>query len=215
MMEPRWDIAYQQAFSSLVEAWEYRLVVSSVVTAICRVFQMDEVLVYCMFTTLTVDMLARITVLVVHTHRSAGESICYGLKRGMPRYIQYMLFILLSWACQLSIRQATGFTIPLINLMMCYLVLQDVSSIAGSLKALGVPLPPILERAISRGRRHIDRRVDQHFPGHEAHDAEHDAEQHNAGAVVVQPREPYTPAEHPNRRASDRRYGYHDEDDQG
>lgn len=215
MIDPRWDTAYAQAFSMLTEAWEYRLVVSGIITSICVVFGMDEVLVYCMFSTLTADMLLRFMVLLRLHNINTHISICNGLKRGMPRYIHYCTFIVMAWAAQLSLAQATGLRIPLINMMMCYLVLQDLASVAGSLQALNVRIPGILDRAIRSGRRHIDKRVGEHLGNYGNHTEQPQPQQLDP-IPAHEAREPYTPAEHPHRRASDRfgqkarRYGEHD-----
>ena len=163
VIDPRWDYAYMQAWSALTEAWEYRLVVSGIITSICTIFGMSEALVYCLFFTLTADMVLRFCVLVRLHGINGNVSICRGLKRGMPRYIHYCTFIVMAWAAQLSLGQATGLRIPVINWVMCYLVLQDLSSVAGSLHALGVRIPGLLQKIIRRGRKHIDRSVDAHL----------------------------------------------------
>ena len=207
MMDPRWDNAYIQAWSALTEAWEYRLVVSGVITSICTVFGMDEALVYCMFITLTADMFFRFCVLARLNGITGNITICHGMKKGMPRYIHYCTFIAMAWAAQLSLGQATGIRFPVIDLMMCYLVLQDLASITGSLHALGVRIPGILHRAIRRGRRHIDQRVDDFATG------EDNGCMYTPETPPEEAREPYTPAEHPHRRISDRkREGYQDTD---
>ena len=205
MNDPRWIDAYTNAFVMLTEAWEYRLVVSGIVTSVCKVFNMDATLAYCMFGTLTADMILRLAVLVQRRRSNRAHSICHGLKRGLPRYMQYMLFILLAWACQLSVNQAVGISIPLINLMMCYLVFQDVGSCVGHLKALGVPVPALLDRFLFVARRHVDARVDAHFAASGRH-GEH-LRTRQDGVAPNMPREPYTPAEHPHRRAEDRDHG--------
>lgn len=205
VIDPRWDMAYLNAWVSLTEAWEYRLVVSGIIASVCTVFGMSERLVYCMFATLTADMVLRFVVLVKLHVINNHIQICVGLKRGMPRYIQYCTFIVMAWAAQLSINQAVGINLPVIDCMMAYLVFQDLSSITGSLHALGWRIPGILEKVIRRGRRQIDRRIDEHFPD----------ERNQEFSPETEAREPYTPAEHPNRRASDRgrvndmRYGEH------
>ena len=196
MTDPRWIDAYANAFAMLTEAWEYRLVVSGIVTSVCTVFGMDAALVYCMFGTLSADMALRFCVLVQRRRRNRAHTICRGLKHGLPRYMQYMLFILLAWACQLSINQAIHIKIPLINLMMCYLVLQDVASCFGSLKALGVPVPALLDRVLFVAKKTVDARAEAHFGKEILSHGEH-------FHIREMPREPYTPAEHPHRRAED------------
>jgi len=208
MMDPRWDNAYLQAWVALTEAWEYRLVVAGVITSICTVFGMSDALVYCMFTTLTADMILRLFVLL-RLHAINGHvHVCTGLKRGMPRYIQYCTFIVMAWAAQLSINQAVGIKLPVIDCMMAYLVFQDLSSITGSLHALGWRIPGILKKVIRRGKRHIDQRVNDIAPGEDV-----DCMEVPEISPDTEAREPYTPAEHPHRRISDRkREGYQDTD---
>jgi phage-related holin len=163
MTNTGWEAFYFHAFNVLTEAWQYRFVVGSGIAAICTVFHMEEALVWCMFGTLTTDMVLRVLSSLKRRKRKVDRIAIFrtGMKKGLARYMQYMIFIVMAWACQLSITTAIRHHVPLIDLMIAYLVLHDVSSISRSLRPLGVRVPGVLDRVISGSRRKIDRQVDE------------------------------------------------------
>lgn len=229
MIDPRWDVAWMQAYAALTEAWEYRLVLGGIIAAVCEVFGMSAVLVYAMFVTLTADMAFRLFVLIKHSKRNRHVSICRGLKKGMPRYMHYLTFILLSWGCQLTINQFSGLKVPFIDVVIAYLVLQDISSILGSLRVLGWKTPAVLVRALTLALWLLGKKADALFgvdnatppPGGYRGNVCPARTDHDTDAACAVPpqaaREPYTPAEHPHRRHDDPEYlpGAHRDGDRG
>ena len=188
MTDPKWQEAFSNAFFQLFEFWEWRASIGSAFAVICNFMGMEKALVYLLFGTLTLDMCVRIVVLIMRR-----RSVCRGMKHGLPRYLQYLAFIVLAWLAQLALELSTGIRMPMIDLVMGWLVFTDLASIIGHLHFLGWHVPAPITFIVNGGKRNIWRRTTAAFP---PNDAPQDISSN-------MPREPYTPAEHPHRRAED------------
>ena len=154
MTDPRWGEAFAYAASRLADYWPDKLAIGAAFTGLCAMLGMDAPLAYLCFGMLTLDMTTRVAV-----HCKRDRPLCRGLKRGIPRYICYLLFILLAWAVQFAVERALGARLPIVDLIMAYLVLTDCASVIGHLHYLGVPVPGILKSLVLGGRRKIESQV--------------------------------------------------------
>ena len=205
MTDPRWIEGYSNAAGQLFEFWQYRATVGAAFAVICDAMGMEKALVYLMFCTLTLDMVVRVWVLI-HRHRS----VCRGMKQGLPRYIQYLAFITLAWFAQLALELSTSIKLPVIDLVMAWLVWTDLGSIIGHLHFMGWHIPAPIVFIVNGGKRNVWNRVRSAFPDEPLPDAfdslsarRRFVKKQQSGIDLDSPREPYTPAEHPCRRADD------------
>ena len=125
MTDPRWGEAFGYAASRLADYWPDKLAIGAAFTGLCACWAWTRPGYLC-FAMLTLDMTTRVAV-----HCKRNRPLCRGLKRGIPRYICYLLFILLAWAVQFAVERALGARLPVVDLIMAYLVLTDCASVIG------------------------------------------------------------------------------------
>lgn len=183
MTDPRWAEAYSNAWGQLVEFWQYRAALGTFFGVICDYMGMEKALVYLLFSTLTLDMTVRVFVLM-----RRQRSVCRGMKKGLPRYIQYLAIIVLSWIVQLAIELSLDVKLPVIDAIMGWLVLTDVASVLGHMHYLGWYVPAPLLLVVNGGRRKLRRKMED-FSGERM--------------PAEQVQGPYTPVVHPGRREDD------------
>lgn len=101
-----------------------------------------------------VEMLSRLLVGFKRRH-----SVCRELNRGMVRYLVYGGCLLMAVAVDVSLRRALGFSIPVVDVFMAYLILTDCSSIVGNAIRIGLPVPPLLVTLVFGGKTRVEKAI--------------------------------------------------------
>lgn len=154
MTDPRWGDAFASAFAQLTALWPDKVAVGAAISGVCALMETDVALAYICFGMLTGDMTARVAVCC-----KRNRPLCRGLKRALPRYVCYLIFIVMAWAAQVAFQRGLHVGLPIVDIMLAYLILTDTASIIGHLHYLGVPVPPVLKWLVFGGRERLKNRV--------------------------------------------------------
>lgn len=160
MSDPNWTNAMSEGWWNLIEFWPSKAAIGTFVAGVCAFFGMEQTLACLCFGTLTFDMIFRLIILA-----KRQKPICHGLKRGIPRYVFYMMFIVMSWVVQVTLGLSLGISLPVVDIMLAYLILTDMASIIGNMYYLGMPVPHFLPALLQGGKKKIDRVVNTAVDG--------------------------------------------------
>lgn len=150
--DPHWIESAVAMLTGLAQEWQGKMALGAIVTSICELMHIDEVLLYICFFMLTADMISRTIVLT-----KRDRSMCRGLKRAIPRYCFYLLFIILAWTVQFAVFRSLNVDIPVTNLVIAYLILTDCASVIGHLVYLGVPVPALIKTIVVGSKKKVEK----------------------------------------------------------
>ena len=151
MTDINWLHAVQHYGNRLADMWPGKLAVGTGFSALLSLLGVDHVIFGIMLAALTGEMLSRIAV-----GCKRGRSLCRGLQRGLVRYTCYGLFLLMAVGVDISLRRALGFSLPVTDIFMLYLILTDCASIIGHLTWLGVNVPRPLRVLVMGSRERME-----------------------------------------------------------
>ncbi len=151
MNDPQWLESSIFMLSDLMNGWAGKISFSAAITFVCEMFHVDYGLAVLCFCMLTADMVLRLIALA-----KRPKNLAKGLKKAIPRYIFYMLFIVMAWTVEFSIMRAIHIEIPFVDIVVAYLILTDCASVIEHLIHLGVPVPTLISMAVLGSRRKLE-----------------------------------------------------------
>lgn len=155
MTDINWLYAARQAADRLTDMWPGKLALGTGFSAVLALLGVDHVIFGIMVAALTGEMASRFAV-GCKRHRS----LCRELQRGLARYTCYGLFLLMTVGVDVSLRRALGFSLPVTDIFMVYLILTDCASIIGNLAYLGVNVPRPLRILVAGGREKVEKTLE-------------------------------------------------------
>lgn len=158
LTEPHWGDAFNSAFCRMTDFTGIKTVAGAIVGSVGSLVTADQMLAQLCFLTLTLDMLFRI---ILSVKRRRHRLLCRDLKFAIPRYIVYLLLIMMSIIVEISIVRGIGINLPIVNIMFCYLILTDCASILGTFARLGWYVPKPLRMLIVGGKKKIETQIEE------------------------------------------------------
>jgi len=81
---------------------------------------------------------------------SRGRFTCRKFMRGIAKVPVYTLLLVIAWLCQDVCKIVLGHELPVCLWTAAYLAMHDALSIIGKADAMGLPVPPLLKKAMRR-----------------------------------------------------------------
>ena len=89
-----------------------------------------------------------------------GRWSCRAFKRGALKMPSYGLCMILVYGADVCIEKATHIDLPIFDLAVAYLAIQESISVFGHMMRLGLPVPRFLHRILLHGKRKVEKQVD-------------------------------------------------------
>lgn len=156
MNDPHWIEATFVMLSDLTSGWFGKISFGATIAFACDMFHVDYGLAIMCFCMLTADMMLRLIALA-----KRPKNLAKGLKKAIPRYVFYMLFIVMAWSVEFSVMRALHIDIPFVDIVVAYLILTDCASVIEHLVHLGVPVPRLISMAVLGSREKIEKTTRQ------------------------------------------------------
>ena len=81
---------------------------------------------------------------------SRGRFTCRKFMRGVAKVPVYTLLLVIAWLAQYTCKTILGTELPVCLWTAAYLAMHDALSIVGKADAMGLPVPPLLKKAMRR-----------------------------------------------------------------
>ena len=81
---------------------------------------------------------------------SRGRFTCRKFMRGIAKIPVYTLLLIIAWLAQYTCKTVLGHELPVPLWTAAYLAMHDALSVIGKCDALGLPVPPLIKRAMRR-----------------------------------------------------------------
>ncbi|MCR5813133.1 MAG: phage holin family protein [Desulfovibrio sp.] len=156
MNDPHWIEATFVMLSDLTSGWAGKISIGATIAFACEMFHVDYGLAIMCFCMLTADMVLRMIDLA-----KRPKNLAKGLKKAIPRYIFYMLFIVMAWSVEFSVMRALHIDIPFVDIVVAYLILTDCASVIEHFVHLGVPVPKLICMAVLGSREKLEKTTRQ------------------------------------------------------
>ena len=148
--------ALQSWMTALLESWDTKLIIGSVITFFAGWFGEDAWLVAVLIGLVTADTALGLLSAVVFNGKLSGKR----LHQGIVKFAAYAAAILLVWLVQEITVKVVPIELPVLALFAAYQSLTEISSIARHLDRLGVKMPALLLRILDAGKAKVDEKLD-------------------------------------------------------
>ena len=150
----------QSWISALVEDWDFKLAISTVLTFLAELFGSDWWLIECLFCLLVADCALGI----FSALKFDGKLSARRLHDGIVKFAAYAISIILVWLVQEICRRSIPVALPVLAVYAGYQSLTEIKSIARHLERLGMKMPALFHRLANGAQEQADERLDEVLP---------------------------------------------------
>jgi toxin secretion/phage lysis holin len=140
--------------SQTFELWQEKLALGVVFSATLAFFDIDQVLVICLFWLMLGDLL--LGLFQAFKLKTFSPAI---LKRGIVKYPLFCTYILLVGVVDVAFERALSIMLPLLDIFIAYMIFNEAGSILRHLETLGVRIPPLLKVLIHGGINRMEKEL--------------------------------------------------------